>query len=123
MMGILDGILGQVAGNLDIGAIAQQAGIDPALAEKAVAALGQAHPEPGSTVEAAAAKTGLDVGTLTGIVEQLGGEGALGQLSGLLKGNPQAAGIIQMLDRDGDGNPLNDLGGLADMAKGLFGKS
>jgi hypothetical protein len=63
------------------------------------------------------------VGTLTGIVEQLGGEGALGQLSGLLKGNPQAAGIIQMLDRDGDGNPLNDLGGLADMAKGLFGKS
>lgn len=123
MMGILDGILGQVAGNLDIGAIAQQAGIDPALAEKAVAALGQAHPEPGSTVEAAAAKTGLDVGTLTGIVEQLGGEGALGQLSGLLKDNPQAAGIIQMLDRDGDGNPLNDLGGLADMAKGLFGKS
>lgn len=123
MMGILDDILGQVAGNLDIGAIAQQAGIDPALAEKAVAALGQAHPEPGSTVEAAAAKTGLDVGTLTGIVEQLGGEGALGQLSGLLKDNPQAAGIIQMLDRDGDGNPLNDLGGLADMAKGLFGKS
>lgn len=123
MMGILDGILGQVAGNLDIGAIAQQAGIDPALAEKAVAALGQAHPEPGSTVEAAAAKTGLDVGTLTGIVEQLGGEGALGQLSSLLKDNPQAAGIIQMLDRDGDGNPLNDLGGLADMAKGLFGKS
>jgi hypothetical protein len=122
-MGILDGILGQVAGNLDIGAIAQQAGIDPALAEKAVAALGQAHPEPGSTVEAAAAKTGLDVGTLTGIVEQLGGEGALGQLSGLLKDNPQAAGILQMLDRDGDGNPLNDLGGLADMAKGLFGKS
>ena len=123
MMGILDGILGQVAGNLDIGAIAQQAGIDPALAEKAVAALGQAHPEPGSTVEAAAAKTGLDVGTLTGIVEQLGGEGALGQLSVLLKDNPQAAGIIQMLDRDGDDNPLNDLGGLADMAKGLFGKS
>lgn len=122
-MGILDGILGQVAGNLDIGAIAQQAGIDPALAEKAVAALGQAHPEPGSTVEAAAAKTGLDVGTLTGIVEQLGGEGALGQISGLLKDNPQAAGILQMLDRDGDGNPLNDLGGLADMAKGLFGKS
>ena len=121
-MGILDGILGQVAGNLDIGAIAQQAGIDPALAEKAVAALGQAHPEPGSTVEAAAAKTGLDVGTLTGIVAQLGGEGALGQLSGLLKDNPQAAGILQMLDRDGDGNPLNDLGGLADMAKGLFGK-
>ena len=122
-MGILDGILGQVAGNLDIGAIAQQAGIDPALAEKAVAALGQAHDEPGSTVEAAAAKTGLDAGTLSGIVSQLGGDGALGQLSGLLKDNPQAAGILQMLDRDGDGNPLNDLGGLADMAKGLFGKS
>lgn len=117
-MGLLDGILGQVAGNLDIGSIASQIGIDPALAEKAVAALGQAHPQPGNTIESAAASTGLDVGTLGQIVQQLGGEGGLGQLSDLLKSNPQAAGILNMLDRDGDGNPLDDLAG---MAKGLFG--
>lgn len=29
-------------------------------------------------------------------------------------------GILESLDRDGDGNPLNDLAG---MAEGLFGKS
>lgn len=117
-MGLLDGILGQVAGNLDIGSIAKQVGIDPALAEKAVAALGKAHPEPGNTIASAAASTGLDTGTLGQIVQQLGGEGGLGQLSDLIKDNPQAAGILNMLDRDGDGNPLDDLAG---MAKGLFG--
>ena len=122
-MGLLDGILGQVAGNLDVGAIARQVGIDPALAEKAVAALGKAHPEPGSTIDAAAARTGLDAGTLGQIVEQLGGKGALGQISDQLRSNPQAANIMAMLDRDGDGNPLNDIGGLIDSAKGLFGKS
>ena len=121
-MGLLDGILGQVAGNLDIGAIAEKAGIDPALAEKAVAALGQSQAEPGDTIAGAAAKTGLDTGTLGQIAEQLGGEGALGKIGDLLKDNPQAAGLFNMLDRDGDGNPLNDLGGIADIAKGLFGK-
>jgi len=71
VMGLLDGIIGQVAGNLDIGNLARQVGIDPALAEKAVAALGQAHPEPGSTIDAAAAKTGIDAGILGNIVDQL----------------------------------------------------
>ena len=116
-MGMLDGILGQVSG-LDIAGIAGKFGIDPAMAEKAVAALGQSHAEPGDTVAAASAKTGLDTGTLNNIMNQLGGEGALGQIGAMLKDHPQAASILGMLDRDGDGNPLNDLGGLA---KGLFG--
>ena len=38
-MGMLDGILGQLGGQVDIAAIAQQVGVDPAMAEKAVAAL------------------------------------------------------------------------------------
>lgn len=118
-MDLLDGILGQMAGNVDIAAIAGKVGIDPAMAEQAVAALGKAHPEPGNTLETAAASTGLDAGVLGQIVQQLGGEGALGQLSGLLKDNPQAASIMGMLDRDGDGNPINDVLG---MASGLFGK-
>lgn len=116
---MFDGILGQLAGNLDIGSIASQVGIDPALAEKAVAALGKAHPEPGNTIESAAASTGIDTGTLGNIVEQLGGESALGQINGMLKDHPQAASIVNMLDRDGDGNPLNDIAGLAG---NLFGK-
>ncbi|WP_374528244.1 hypothetical protein [Novosphingobium sp.] len=123
-MGLLDGILGQVAGNLDVSSIAKQVGLDPAMAEKAIAALGQAHPEPGDTVESASAATGIDSGTLGQIVSQIGGEGALGQLSGLLKENPQLSqqlgGIASMLDRDGDGNPLNDIAGIAGS---LFGKN
>lgn len=119
-MGLLDGVLGQLGGNLDIGGIASKFGIDPAMAEKAVAALGQSHPEPGDTIAGAAAKTGLDTGTLGQIAEQLGGEGGLAQLSEKLQSNPQAASIFGMLDRDGDGNPLNDIAGIA---KGLFGKS
>ena len=119
-MGLLDGILGQIGGNLDIGSIAQKVGIDPAMAEKAVAALGQSAGEPGDTISAAAAKTGMDSGTLGQIAEQLGGEGGLGRIGALLQDNPQAAGLLKMLDRDGDGNPLDDLAGLAGS---LFGKS
>ncbi|MBN8484789.1 MAG: hypothetical protein J0L50_08400 [Sphingomonadales bacterium] len=118
-MGMLDGILGQLGGQVDIRAIAQQVGIDPAMAEKAVAALGQSHAEPGDTLEGAAAKTGLDIGQIGQIAEQLGGAGALEKLSGLLNDNPQAASILNMLDRDGDGNPLDDIAG---MASSLFGK-
>src|SRR5688500_14838944 len=119
-MGLLDSILGQAGAPADIANMAAKLGIDPALAEKAVAALGAAHHEPGDTVTSAAAKTGLDTGTLSQIVEQIGGEGSLGKFADMLKDHPQAAGILGKLDRDGDGNPLDDI---ADMAKGLFGKS
>jgi hypothetical protein len=119
-MGLLDGILKQVSGSPDtIAELASKVGIDPGLAEKAVAALGASHPEPGDTVELAAGKTGLDFGKLTEIVGQLGGEGALGDIAGKMAGNSQLEGLAKMLDRDGDGNPLDDIAG---MAKGLFGK-
>jgi hypothetical protein len=120
-MGLLDGILGQIGGgNLDVNAIAQKVGIDPATAESAIAALGKAHDEPGDTVESASQQTGVDTGTLQQIVGHLGGEGALGQLSGALQNNPQILSSLSgMLDRDGDGNPINDILG---MASGLFGK-
>ncbi len=115
-MGLLDGILKQVAGSPDtVAQIAEQVGLDPAMAEKAVAALGQSHAEDGDTVELAAGKTGLDTGKLQDIVSQLGGEDALGQIAG----DSKLGGILNMLDRDGDGSPLNDV---ADMAKGFFGK-
>lgn len=120
-MGLLDGILGQIGGgNVDVGTIAEKVGIDPSTAESAIAALGQAHGEPGDTVEAASQQTGLDADTLNQIVGHLGGEGALGQVAGALQSNPQILSSISgMLDRDGDGNPINDILG---MASGLFGK-
>jgi hypothetical protein len=119
-MSILDGILGQLEGSVDIANLATKVGLDPALAEKAVAALGAAHPQPGDTVATAAAKTGIDAGTLSQVVEHLGGEGALARVGQMLREHPQAAGIFNQLDRDGDGNPINDVLGAAGS---LFGKS
>ena len=119
-MSILNSIFGQFGQSVDVGNMAEKLGIDPSLAEKAIAALGQSHQEPGDTIAGAAAKTGLDSGILSQIVEHIGGEGSLGEFANILKDNPQASGLLGMLDRDGDGNPLNDITG---MAKGLFGKS
>ncbi len=120
-MSILDSIMQQVSGSPDtVANLAEKVGIDPAMAEKAVAALGQSHAEDGDTVELAAEKTGIDTGMLGSIMEQMGGEGALGDLSSKLQGGEGGlAGLASMLDRDGDGNPINDVMG---MAKGLFGK-
>lgn len=118
-MGLLDGILEQIGGAGGIDAIAQKVGLPSEVTEQAIAALGQSHAEPGDTLEGAAAKTGLDVDQLGQIAQHLGGEGALGKLSGLLQDHPALSGVAGMLDRDGDGNPLNDIAG---MAAGLFGK-
>ncbi|WP_319641287.1 hypothetical protein [Novosphingobium sp. JCM 18896] len=118
-MSILNSIFGQFGQHVDVANMAEKLGIQPALAEKAIAALGQSHAEPGDTIAGAAAKTGLDSGVLGQIVEQIGGEGSLGEFARTLKDHPQASGLFAMLDRDGDGNPLNDV---TDLAKGLFGK-
>lgn len=118
-MGLLDGLLGQVSEHADVGNLAAKLGIDPAMAEKAIAALGAAHAQPGDTVAGASAATGLDSGILNQIVEQIGGEGSLGRFAEMLKDHPEAAGLLGKLDSDGDGNPINDILG---MAKGLFGK-
>lgn len=121
-MSILDNIMSQVAGSPDtVASLAEKVGIDPAMAEKAIAALGQSHAEDGDTVELAAEKTGMDAGALGGIMEQLGGEGALGDIAGKFQegGEGGLSGLMSMLDRDGDGSPIDDI---TDMASNLFGK-
>ena len=119
-MSILDSVLKQVSGSPDtVSALAEKVGLDPAMAEKAVAALGQSHAEDGDTVELAAGKTGLDTGVLGSLMEQMGGEGALGDLAGKMGGDSKLSGLASMLDRDGDGNPLDDIAG---MASSFFGK-
>ena len=105
-MGLFDQILGQVGGNPTVTNMAEKFGIDPEMAAKAVAALGAAHQDPGDTIEVAANKTGMDADVLEQIREAIGGEGSLGKFA-------------SMLDRDGDGSPLDDI---ADMASGFFGK-
>ena len=106
-MGMLDGLLSQVAENVDVKNLAAKVGLTPEQVESAVTALGQAHTAPGDTVDTAAASTGLPADILQQIVGHIGGEGALGKFAGLLGA------------QGGDGL-LGELGGLA---SGLFGKS
>jgi len=106
-MSILDGILKNIGGAPDdVVNLAKQIGIDPAMAEQAIAALGKTHQLDGDTVTLAAEKTGISPDVLSQVVSAIGGEGSLSQFA-------------SMIDRDGDGNPVNDILG---MAKGLFGK-
>lgn len=116
-MSLFDSILGQLGGNnIAIDTIASKFGIPPAMAEMAVAALTKAHPEPGDTVATAAESTGIDAGVLGQITDHIGGAGALGQLGGLLKNNPQIASTIGgMLGGGGES------GGLGGMLGGLLG--
>ena len=119
-MSLLDSILSQVGGNVDIASIAGKVGIDPAMAQQAVTALAAAHPQEGDTVQTAAAQSGIDPAMLTQVMSSMGGEGALGQVSQMIQAHPDVvAGISKFLDRDGDGNPLNDVLG---MATSFFGK-
>jgi hypothetical protein len=103
-MGLLDGLLGQVAQNVDVNNLAEKVGLTPDQVESAVTALGQAHGADGDTVGTAADATGLPADQLQQIVEHIGGEGALGNFASLLEQN---SGV------------LGQLGGLA---SGFFGK-
>jgi hypothetical protein len=119
-MSMLDGILGQVTQNVDVANLAAKLGLSPEHTESAVQALAQAHPLDSDTAETAAAQTGLPVEKLQEMITHIGGEGALGQFASLLQGQGGILGkVTGMLDKAGDGNPLNDLAGLA---SGLFGK-
>lgn len=118
-MSIFDQILGQVSSNVDVQNLASKVGLDATQVESAIAALAAGHQAPGDTVETAAASSGLGSDVLNQIVGHIGGEGSLASFATALSQHPDAAKLLGgFLDKDGDGNPLNDLGGLA---KGLFG--
>lgn len=102
-MGLLDGLLGQVAENVDVKNLATKVGLDPEQVESAVAALAHAHNQPGDTVQTAAETTGLSSGVLSQIVSHIGGEGSLGTFAGLVAGAAEG-------------------GGLSGLAASLFGK-
>ena len=116
-MSLLDGILKNIGGAPDdVVNLAAKVGIDPGLAEKAIAALGQSHQMQGDTVELASAKTGLDTGVLSQIVQHIGGEGSLTEFANAIQKDPSS--FMSLLDRDGDGSAMDDL---TDLASGLFG--
>ena len=96
-MGMLDGLLGQVAGNVDIQSLAARLGLTPEQVEQGVQALGAAHAAPGDTVTTAAAATGLPADKLQQMIEHIGGEGALGRFAGLLQAEGGAGGLLVKL--------------------------
>ena len=109
-MSILDGILKNIGGAPDdVANLAKQIGIDPAMVETAISALGKTHQLDGDTVTLAAEKTGLSPDILNQIVGAIGGEGSLTHFA-------------SMIDRDGDGNPVDDIDAFTRDLAG-FGKS
>ncbi len=113
--------------------VASKLGIDPSLAQIAIGSLTKNYPVSGDTIQQSAQETGIPTDILGTIVSQIGGEGGLGALvgaigsaggqsqsqaapegglGGILSGLGGLGGIAAMLDRDGDGNPLNDLAGM-----------
>lgn len=84
-MGMLDGIMGQMGG-LDVAGLGARVGLSPDQVQQALAALGQAHPEPGDTATVAAGRTGLPVDILRQLTEHVGGEQMLAKLGPLLGG-------------------------------------
>lgn len=115
-MSMFDGILGQVTQNVDVANLAAKVGLSPEHVESAVQALAKYHPMQGDTAEGAAASTGLPLDKIQELVGHIGGEGSLARFAQLAR--EHGGGLLAALDKDGDGNPLDDLGGLA---AGLFG--
>lgn len=105
-MGMFDDLIGKVGG---LEAIAAQIGVTPeqmqGLMTEISGKIGSGETSVSALAETAA-EHGISADKLQELLGQFGGpEAILGKLGG-------------MFDRDGDGNPLNELGGLA---KGLFG--
>jgi hypothetical protein len=124
-MSLLDGILGSLGGGGGMtqmieqqvaGAIAAKMGIDPSMAQMAITALTQAHPQPGDTVQQASAQSGISPDILSQITSHLGGEGGLGSLVGALAGQQQQAAAPATEDAGG-----GIAGALTGMLGGLMG--
>ena len=98
-MSLLDGILAQVSGNASVAGLAGKVGLTPQQVETAIAALGKAHQQPGDTVQQASDQTGLPQDKLSQIVGHLGGEGALGPITGMLREQGGAGGMMGSLSK------------------------
>ncbi len=118
-MPTLNDLLGQ-GGNLDIGALGAQAGLSPDQVRQGIdailARIGGGESGDAATA-GAAAETGLSLESLQALLPALSAQLGEGGLDGLMAQLTGQGGLLSSLDRDGDGNPVNDIAG---MARGLF---
>jgi hypothetical protein len=87
-----------VSENATVQNLAARVGLSPEQAEQAIAAVGQAHAQPGDTVETASQRTGIPTDKLSHIVEHIGGEGSLGQFAALLERQGRATSLLRGLN-------------------------
>jgi hypothetical protein len=118
-MPTLNDLLGQ-GGNVDLGALGAQVGLGPQQVQQGIdAILARLGGGEGADAAAAgaAAETGLSLESLQALLPALQAQLGAGGLEGLMAQLAGQGGLLSGLDRDGDGNPINDLTG---MARGLF---
>lgn len=105
-MSLFDGIIGNLGG---LQAVADKLGLQPEQMQALMAEIGAKISSGNGDISAlasTAAEYGVSADKVQELLAQFGGAGGLmGSLGG-------------MFDKDGDGDPLNELGSLA---KGLFG--
>ena len=126
-MSILDKIMDMLPKNFTLDDIAQKAGMTTEEARKGGEALFAKLREGGtdkiSAIREAAAEAGVDAEKLKGLLPAMAEKAGLdgeGSLMEKLTGEGGLLGKVSgFFDRDGDGNPLNDL---TNIAKGFFKK-
>lgn len=121
-MSLLDGLLGR-AGTIDLDALAKQVGLSPddlrSGGEALLGKLAGGGQDATQAAMGAASETGLPLDKLQALLPALAEQLGQGGVDGPLARLTGEGGILGALDRDGDGNPLNDIAG---MAKGLFNR-
>lgn len=126
-MKLFDNLMGMLPENLKLDDLAQKVGLNvdelKTAGESLFTKLKDGSVDKATAIREAAAETGIDAEKLKNLMpamaEKLGLDGE-GSLMDKLNGENGLLGkVTGMLDRDGDGNPLNDL---TNMAKGFFKK-
>ena len=126
-MGMLDNMLGMLPDNVNLDSVADKLGMSSdelkTGGEALFTKLKDGNTDAVSAITETAAETGIDASKLQGLLpemaSQFGEDGEEGFLSKLSGDDGLLGKVGGFLDRDGDGNPLNDI---TDMAKGFFKK-
>ena len=126
-MGLLDSALGMLPDNVNLDSIAEKVGMTAdelkTGGEALFTKLKDGSVDKATAIREAAAESGVDAEKLKGLIPAMAEKAGLDGEGGLMEKLGGEDGIFGkvsgFLDRDGDGNPLNDI---TNMAKGFFKK-
>tara|TARA_R110000772_G_scaffold39727_10_gene93182 strand:- start:525 stop:905 length:381 start_codon:yes stop_codon:yes gene_type:complete len=126
-MGLLDSALGMLPDNVNLDSIAEKVGMTAdelkTGGEALFTKLKDGSVDKATAIKEAAAESGVDAEKLKGLIPAMAEKAGLDGEGGLMEKLGGEDGIFGkvsgFLDRDGDGNPLNDI---TNMAKGFFKK-